>query len=78
MLSYLLSDWKQKTDWQYTLLTQYSTLLLVAPNGREHKTNINDVKPCTTLELIKNAWNSFLNPKKIKCQNHDYNLGPHD
>ena len=41
-----------------------SRLPLVTPNGRVCKTNINDVKPASMLELIENAWNSFL--KSIK------------
>ena len=54
-----------------------SMLLLIAPNGREFKTNINYIKPATTLEHIENAWNSFLNLIKTKCQNLDYNLRLH-
>ena len=41
-----------------------STLLLVTPNGKECKTN-SDVKPCTTLEPVETAWNSFLNSIKL-------------
>ena len=33
------------------------TLLLVPPNGKEHKMNINNVKQCTTLEVVGNTWN---------------------
>ena len=55
-----------------------STLLLITFNGRECKMNINDVKPCTTLELVKNALSSFLNSIKTNHQNHDYNLRPHE
>ena len=32
-----------------------STPLLITPNGKENKTNINDVKPCSTTDLIENA-----------------------
>ena len=45
-----------------------STLLLVTPNGREYKTNINNVKSATTLELIRNAWNSCLNSIKLTAR----------
>ena len=38
-----------------------STLLLITPSVKECKRNINNVKPCTTLELGENAWNLFLN-----------------
>ena len=41
-----------------------STLLLVTPNGKERKTNINGVKPCSTTELVENAWDSFLDSIK--------------
>ena len=44
------------------------TLLLETSNGKEHKTNINNVKPCTTLELVENAGNSFLNSMKLTIQ----------
>ena len=55
-----------------------STLLLVTPNGREQKMNIDNVKPCTTLELFENTWNLFLESMKTKCLNHDYKLRPCD
>ena len=59
---------------QGTKILNESTLILVTPNVKECKTNVNDVKPCNTLKLTENAWNSFLNPIKTKCQFHDYNL----
>ena len=43
-----------------------STLLIVTPYGRELKTNINYVQPCTTLELIQSTWNWFLNSIETK------------
>ena len=52
-------------DYRVLKLLNESTLLLVTPIDRKHKTNINDVKPCTTLELIEIAWNSFLNSIKL-------------
>ena len=65
-------------DYGILKILNESTLLLVTPNGREQKMNINDVKPCTTLQLIENTWNSFLNYIKTKCQNRDYILIPCD
>ena len=40
--------------------------------------NINEVKPCTTLELFENAWEFIPELYKTKHQNHDYNLRPDD
>ena len=54
-----------------------STLLLVTHNGKECKTDINDMKPATTLVLIENAWGSFLNALKTNCKIYDYNLRLH-
>ena len=53
------------------------TLLLVAPNERECKTNINDVKPTTILELIENVWELFMNSIKTNHQNCDCNMRHH-
>ena len=52
-------------DYRMLKILNESTLLLVTPSGKECKRNFNDVKPCTTLELIENAWNSFLNSIKL-------------
>ena len=41
------------------------------------KQNINDVKQATTLELIENTWDSFLNLIKTNCKNCDCNMRPH-
>ena len=64
-------------DYKILKLLTDSTLLLLTPNGKEIKTNINDVKPCSTRELFKNAWNSFLSSIKTKCQNYNYSQRPH-
>ena len=40
---------------------------------KEKKPNINDVKPCSTRELVENAWDLFLNSIKTKYQNCKYN-----
>ena len=63
-------------DYRVLKILNESTLLLVTPNRRECKMNINSVKPATTLELIENAWDSFLNLIKSNHQNHDYNPRP--
>ena len=51
---------KYLLDYRVLKLLNDSTLLLVTPNKKERKTNINDVKPCSSLELLENAWDSFL------------------
>ena len=38
--------------------------------------NSNDVKPCSTAELVENALDSFLGSIKAKCQNSNYNIRP--
>ena len=47
---------KYLMDYRVLKILNESTLLLVTPNSRKCKTNINNVKPSTTLELIENAW----------------------
>ena len=42
-------------------ITNERSLLLVASNGKVCKINLNNVKPCTTLDLTEDTWNSFLN-----------------
>ena len=49
-----------------------STLLLMMSNGNKRKTNIKDVKPCSTTELVENAWDSFL--ASIKNQTSIFQL----
>ena len=55
-----------------------STVLLVTSKEKEFKMNINYVNPCTILELVENAWNSFLKCIKTYCPSHKYNLRPCD
>ena len=45
----------------YQLLQNFndSTLLLVMSDGKDRKMNSNDVKPCRTSKLVKNARDSF-------------------
>ena len=43
-----------------------STLLLVMPNVKERKTNINDIGTCSTTALVENDWDSFLASVKTK------------
>ena len=59
-------------DYNVVRILNDSTLLLITPNCKERKTNISNVKPCSTVELVKNAWNSFLGPLKTKHQNCNY------
>ena len=63
-------------DYKVVKIINDSTLLLITPNGKERKTNINDVKYCSTTELVENTWGSFLGSIKTKCQNCTYNLRP--
>ena len=48
--------------------------MLVSLNGKERKTNINDVKPYSTSELIENAWDSFLDSIKIILKTSELDL----
>ena len=43
-------------DYRILKILNHTTLLLEMPKGKEKKTNINDVKPCSTSELIENAY----------------------
>ena len=63
---------KYLMDYRALTILNENTLLLVTPNGKECKTNVSDVKPCTSLEWVENAWDSFLNSIKTNCQNHEY------
>ena len=65
------------TDYRILKIMNVSTLLLVTSNGREHETDINNIKPASMLKFIENVWDSFLNSIKTNYQNHDYNLRPH-
>ena len=47
---------KHLMDYRVLKILNESTLLFITPNCTDHKTNINDVKPATTHELIENAW----------------------
>ena len=69
---------KYLMDYRVLKLLNESSLLLVKPNRKEHKRNVDDMKPCSTLELTEYAWNAFLNPMKTNCQNNEYDLRPHD
>ena len=52
-------------DYRVLEILNESTLLLGTPNGKVHKMNINDMKPCSTSELIEDAWNLFLNSIRV-------------
>ena len=65
---------KYLLDYRVLKIFNDSTLLLVTPNGKERKTNINDVKQCGTSELTENAWDLFLESIRNNSQNCTYNL----
>ena len=48
---------KYVIDYRALKVINKSTLLFVTPNGKECKTNINDMKPYTSLEQTEDAWN---------------------
>ena len=52
-------------DYRILKILNEGTLLLVTPSGRECKMNINNVKPCNTLQIAENALSSFLNSIKL-------------
>ena len=39
-------------DYKELKILNVSTALLIKPNGKERKTNINEVKPCRTAEMV--------------------------
>ena len=67
---------KYLLDLQNTKILNDNTLFLITPNGKEIKTSVNDGKPCTTTELVENAWDSFLDSMKAKLRNCSYNFRP--
>ena len=44
---------KYLLDYKVLKILNDSTLLLMTPNGKERKININDVKLCSTTELVE-------------------------
>ena len=72
--NYQTYECKYLRDYRVLKILNESALLLVTPHGKEFKMNINDVKPCNTLELIENAWTSILNSIKPNHPGHEYNL----
>ena len=61
---------KYLTDYRVLKILNESTPQLVTLNGKDHKMNISDMRPCTTLELVENAQNPFLNSIKTNYPNH--------
>ena len=53
-----------------------STLLLIMPDRKERKTNVNNVKPCDTTELVENMWDLFWAPLRPNVKINNYNLIP--
>ena len=69
---------KYLTNYRVLKILNENTLLLGTPNGKECKMNINDMKLCTILELVENAWKSFLNSIKPNHSSHEYGPRPCD
>ena len=67
---------KYLLDYSILIILNDSTLLSIMQNGKERKTNINNVKPCSTTELAENALDSILGSVKTKCQDCSYNFRP--
>ena len=65
---------KYLLDYKELTVIDDSTLLLVMPNGKEIKTNINDVELFSTTEHVENAQDSFLDPIMTKHKNYSYNI----
>ena len=65
---------KYLLDYRVLKILNDRTLLLIMPYGKER--NVNDVKPCSTTELMENAWNSILGSVKNKSLNCSYNFRP--
>ena len=68
---------KYLLDYKILKIHNDCIFLLITPNGKERETNINDVKTCSTTELVENVWNSFLSSIKTKQQNCNYSLRSH-
>ena len=51
---------KYLLDYRVQQILNNSTLLVVMLDGKESKPITNYVKPCSTLKLTENAWDSFL------------------
>ena len=66
-----LKYWK---DYGVLKILNDSSLLLIMPNWKEAKTNISNIKPFSTTDIVENVWDSFLNSIKTKYQNYGYNL----
>ena len=67
---------KYLSDYRFLYQVNECTLLLLTPDGKERKTNIGDVKPCTTAQLIESAWDSFILSVHNKPINMHYKLRP--
>ena len=65
---------KSLLDYKVLKIINDSTLLLITTNGKERKTNITHVTPCSTTWLVENAWDSFPGLIKAKYQNCSCNL----
>ena len=63
-LAHHTSEPKYLMDYKVLKIINDNTLLLIAPKGKESKTNINDVKPCSTTDLVENTLDLFLGSNK--------------
>ena len=57
---------KHLLDYNVLKIINDNTFLLITSNAKERKTYINDVKPCSTTQLVENVWVSFLSSIKTK------------
>ena len=62
-------------DYMALKIINDSTLLLILLNGKRKKKQM-VIKPCSTTELIENAWDLFLGSTKTKHTNFSYKLRP--
>ena len=63
-------------DYKVLKILNDSTYSLMMPNEKERKTNINNVKPCSTTESVENACDPFLGCIKTQHENFNYILRP--
>ena len=67
---------KYLSDYRVLYQLNKRTLLLLKSDGKEHKTNIGDVKPCTMTDLIESELKSFMLSVCNKPTKILYNLRP--
>ena len=75
--AYQTFDPMYATDYTVLNILTKSTLILATLIEKEHKMNIDNVRPCTTLEIVKRL-ELILEFYKTNHPNHEYNLRPCD